>query len=80
MPTLNNKQIELMFDKIYYVDSINGADSNNGSKTSPFQSVNYAVTKCGNKGMQFLHWQEHMMSQELREHMIQVDCGMITKK
>lgn len=50
MPTLNNKQIELMFNKIYYVDSINGADSNNGSKTSPFQSINYAVTKCSNEG------------------------------
>ncbi|WP_431807645.1 discoidin domain-containing protein [Lysinibacillus sphaericus] len=50
MPILNNKQIELSFNKIYYVDATNGSDSNSGSKISPFQSVNFAITKCSLTG------------------------------
>lgn len=50
MPTIRHYNKELSFTNIYYVDSTNGSNSNSGSKASPFQSVNYAITKCNKTG------------------------------
>ncbi|WP_333880072.1 discoidin domain-containing protein [Lysinibacillus capsici] len=50
MPTIKiNKQV-LTFNNIYYVDSTKGLDTNDGSLSSPFATVNYAVTKCATDG------------------------------
>ncbi len=50
MPTIKiNKQV-LTFNNIYYVDSTKGLDTNDGSLSSPFATVNYAVSKCATDG------------------------------
>lgn len=50
MPTIRNNTKEFTFNNIYYVDSLNGSDSNNGSKKSPFLTVNHAISKCSSTG------------------------------
>ncbi|WP_144787024.1 discoidin domain-containing protein [Lysinibacillus fusiformis] len=50
MPSIKINEQVLSFNNIYYVDSIIGSDTNNGSKSSPFATVNYAVSKCATTG------------------------------
>ncbi|WP_342550864.1 discoidin domain-containing protein [Lysinibacillus sp. FSL M8-0216] len=50
MPIIRNNQTEFTFNNIYYVDSLNGSDSNNGSNNSPFLTVSHAISKCSLKG------------------------------
>lgn len=50
MPKITVGDKELTFNNIFYVDSTNGLDTNDGSKSSPFATVNYAVSKCATAG------------------------------
>jgi len=50
LPKITIGDKKLTFNNIYYVDSIKGSDTNNGSLSSPFATVNYAVSKCATTG------------------------------
>ncbi|WP_155590560.1 discoidin domain-containing protein [Lysinibacillus cavernae] len=50
MPKIRINSQVLTFNNIYYVDSTKGLDTNNGSISSPFLTVNYAVSKCATTG------------------------------
>lgn len=46
MPTININNTELNFNNVYYVDPVNGSDTNSGSVASPFKTVQKAVSVC----------------------------------
>ncbi|WP_342532377.1 discoidin domain-containing protein [Lysinibacillus sp. FSL R5-0849] len=50
MPTIRNNKKDFTFNNIYYVDSLNGSDSNDGSNKSPLLTVNHAISRCSLKG------------------------------
>ncbi|MGE8033852.1 discoidin domain-containing protein [Lysinibacillus sp. NPDC093692] len=50
MPSININGFKQTFNNIFYVDSTNGSDSNNGTINSPFMTVNHAISRCGTTG------------------------------
>lgn len=50
MPIIKFRDKAMTFNNIYYVDSTKGSDSNTGSYSSPFQTINHAVSKCVTTG------------------------------
>ena len=50
MPSIKIDNIILTFTNIYYVDAVNGLDTNTGVELSPFKTVSKAVTLCAITG------------------------------